>query len=683
MKKIIALVLFAAMLFAMVPVASAAGDNFKVAIPDAKTWWAEQQPQSVADVDADDPTQIAVNGKISVKVTKEEQTIDQDSTASKTITVNLSGSYSGAQAHSYVPTGSSLVQAGNQQKYVRIPYTVDAFDGANAELAAALAYISSSDDSDLPYGGISLDLREEIYYLSFVLSADDRTDTYYINATPNMLYPVIIKVVWDNTDNNAAPSAAGPHPSLKVVGYDSSAAQYGNFTVDFKDMSKGAKGRMTFNIAAYTMADRSTIWDASYGQVATSAAFRYNTSFGWWNPDTINDWTFTRLINYIEDLMNSNNSFMTGISLDRRFNTGTFSNPVWVYRSKVTQAVWTSTVAGKWSDVQNVIVIAGEEYAFFADDDTMDVRLKAFDPAAVAYPAGTIVSVGKVQKNTDSSASLVKYSYVDSDNVTVWGWDQYLGKSSKYINVYSEPTYLIDNQNSFVFSIDGITSFALAAGYYKDAYGNVDSSASGAYSDEDIVLLYQNQYKLFELIFNSGKNVDVVQFDIFFKNISRTKSGITIIGDREITVEVGSSLALPYVLDDAYAMSKDLTENWETSNKKIVEFTNAKTGAFKATGVGTAYVYAKDATGTFQIFIINVVDAAAVVPEAPATAYKTYVVTASNLYVRSGPGTNYKSLGKLPRGTEVAGIEVDGSVWVQVNYNGTTAYMSGKYLAEK
>lgn len=651
MKKIIALVLFAAMLFALVPVASAAPTPlYKVEIPDGAVWWAAQIPNTVADADA--ATKIGYDNGITVQVEGQTQTVTDETTSSQTITVKVTGSYNKAEAHYYSKTYWTGAQPA---KYVKIPFNLEVLEAGSQ----TSAYLNSV---------MQFDLIEGNYYIDFDLSVEDRTEEYLIgNTFFGGLYPVKIKIVWDNTDNDPAPSTKGPHPSLKVVGYDSSAAQYGNFTADFKDMSKGEKGRLTFNIAAYTLGDRTTIWNASNALVATSASFEYGRR-GW--SDDIDD-----VYDYIERLLRRDGGNVTGITLDRRIRV----NNEWVYRSDVTQSEWDTAVrtSGR-RNIQNVINIAGERYAYFAEDDTMDVRLKAFDSSLVAYPAGTIIGIGKVQKNTASSAAFLKYAYVDDENVTVWGWDQYLGKSSKYVNVHGEPTYLIDQQNSFVFSIDGITAFAMAAGYYRDV-----TDVDNAYTSEDIVLLYQNQYKLFQLVFTNGKTIDAVEFDIFFKNINRTKSGITVIGDREITVDLGTKTSLPYVLDDAYAMSKDLTEAWVSSDSKIVKVTNSKNGAIEAVGLGKAYIYAKDATGTFQIFIVNVVDAAAVVPEAPTADYKTYVVTASNLYVRSGPGTNYKALGKLPRGTEVAGIEVDGSVWVQVNYNGTTAYMSGKYLAEK
>lgn len=59
----------------------------------------------------------------------------------------------------------------------------------------------------------------------------------------------------------------------------------------------------------------------------------------------------------------------------------------------------------------------------------------------------------------------------------------------------------------------------------------------------------------------------------------------------------------------------------------------------------------------------------------------TKYVKARNLNVRSGPGTSYSILGKLPRGTEVNVIEtVSSGAWSKILYNGETAYISSAYI---
>ena len=61
-------------------------------------------------------------------------------------------------------------------------------------------------------------------------------------------------------------------------------------------------------------------------------------------------------------------------------------------------------------------------------------------------------------------------------------------------------------------------------------------------------------------------------------------------------------------------------------------------------------------------------------------AATTGTVTASALNVRSGPGTNYASLGLLQRGTSVTVESVSGG-WAQISYNGKTAYVSAEYVS--
>ena len=61
-------------------------------------------------------------------------------------------------------------------------------------------------------------------------------------------------------------------------------------------------------------------------------------------------------------------------------------------------------------------------------------------------------------------------------------------------------------------------------------------------------------------------------------------------------------------------------------------------------------------------------------------AATTGTVTASALNVRSGPGTNYASLGLLRRGTSVTVESVSGG-WAQISFNGKTAYVSAEYVS--
>ncbi len=72
-------------------------------------------------------------------------------------------------------------------------------------------------------------------------------------------------------------------------------------------------------------------------------------------------------------------------------------------------------------------------------------------------------------------------------------------------------------------------------------------------------------------------------------------------------------------------------------------------------------------------------DSDAVAVTAPTEKTVTYQVSATELNVRSGPGTTYSSLGKLTKGTKETGVEING--WLKFTYNNVTAYCSLKYLS--
>ena len=54
--------------------------------------------------------------------------------------------------------------------------------------------------------------------------------------------------------------------------------------------------------------------------------------------------------------------------------------------------------------------------------------------------------------------------------------------------------------------------------------------------------------------------------------------------------------------------------------------------------------------------------------------------TSSNLNLRYGPGTNYKVIGLVPKGTMVTIDEDCNCQWVPVEYNGMVGYISTSYL---
>ena len=58
----------------------------------------------------------------------------------------------------------------------------------------------------------------------------------------------------------------------------------------------------------------------------------------------------------------------------------------------------------------------------------------------------------------------------------------------------------------------------------------------------------------------------------------------------------------------------------------------------------------------------------------------TQYVTATTLNVRSGAGTSYSVLGSLSKGTKVEVISTTNG-WSKIKYNGSTGYVSSKYLS--
>jgi uncharacterized protein YvpB len=58
----------------------------------------------------------------------------------------------------------------------------------------------------------------------------------------------------------------------------------------------------------------------------------------------------------------------------------------------------------------------------------------------------------------------------------------------------------------------------------------------------------------------------------------------------------------------------------------------------------------------------------------------TYTVTADVLNVRSGPGTNYSKIGRLMQGTKLNVIQRMNNGWYKISYNGKSAYVSGDYV---
>ena len=679
MKKIIALVLFATMLFAFVPAANAAvTDGFTVTVLTGETglWYAQQRPEYLSSGEPSgnggtigldqDPNGIAVS--FSDKVYWKKADFTTDVTKTETITINLKGSFKEAEAHWYTAnTNGSYGQLG---KVVKIPYTVVDENDINITGTALLDGYKNYNKANL-----ASSFGQPYYYIDFILAEDDYSEDYYVSYGSNGRR-VKITVKWDNTDNNTTKDG-GPYVTMKVVGYTSDKsvnAQFGNYTVKYEDMknnSDGKKviGKMTFNIAAFTKADRSAIWQAAhiYDYVANSIVMESAS---------------TTAKDLIDKFLGLDSAKMTLIDEYYTITTGQGQHQTTTayYRSSYSSDAAFRQAAGNRT-IYRKVRIDGKEYVYDMNKSTADVRLKAFDIDGTVFEPGTVISVGQIKYNT-GSVVYESYSYVDPDSgKVVFGYDKWIGRSSKYVDTEYNPAYLIDNAGCFVFVMPGIVEFAASAGLYTDLQGNTRKDTSNnAYVDQDIVLYYQNQLQSMQLIFTRGKIIRDVEFSVYFQNVERSKAQV-IIADNEITIPVGWEGYLPYELDDYYAMSVEFVEEWTSMQESIVKVTDKKDGKIKGLKVGTAYVYAKDPKGTFQLFIVNVVDPSAEVEV--NTGVKTYVVTASNLNVRTGPGTSYSKLGMLKRGTEIEGIEVEGSVWVQVNYGGKTAYVSGKYLAEK
>lgn len=680
MKKIIALVLFAAMMLALIPAASAANAYyFKVEVLTSATapWYGAQKPDFAADgwvgfdddkVFATDALRYAAGG---IKVVADPfKEITTATSADQTINVKLSGSFKAAEPH-YYSAYANNIQTNLFGKAVKIPYQVTAIDG-KILTGEKTCFLDGTGNLDyLTY--VSGATETKYFYIDFPLTEADYSETYWVSYV-NDTNRVKIVVTWDNIDNNTA-GAAGTYPTLKVVGYVTTAAQYGNFSAEFvKQQTDNQFGNLTFSIAAKTKADRDAIYKASLTGVAKSA-----TGTTTYVPEGVTTW---------DNLI----TFLNGINSDLDKASWSFSKPYILWHDGVSKCYlnadgddyiipnglydgtlkeWAAVIlddTANYADYQTLATavandtatvlmdtsIAGIEYVVDASKDIMDIRVKAWAKDGTVYPAGTIVAIGN------------GITFYEGG---VYTWDKWLGKSTKYVDLFYEPTYLIDQDGCFVFSQLGITRFA------KEAQGKYD---------EDITMLYKRiTNNPFELVFTSGKKLETVKFHIYLQNIDRTKSAITIVGSNELTAVVGDSINLPYVLDNAFALSKDLQQGWKSVNPKVVEVTNEKTGMLKAKAVGTTYVFCTDAAGNVQLFVINVAASAPTAPTIAVPAYKTYVVTASALNVRSGPSTSFKSFGTIKRGTEVAGAEVEGSVWILVNYNGTEAYCSGKYLAEK
>lgn len=72
-----------------------------------------------------------------------------------------------------------------------------------------------------------------------------------------------------------------------------------------------------------------------------------------------------------------------------------------------------------------------------------------------------------------------------------------------------------------------------------------------------------------------------------------------------------------------------------------------------------------------------------ILEDTPITLMDTILFAQRNVNVRSGPGTDYEKLGTLSINQEVTVTGQDKETgWYQIEYNGTTAFVSDSYLGE-
>ena len=60
-----------------------------------------------------------------------------------------------------------------------------------------------------------------------------------------------------------------------------------------------------------------------------------------------------------------------------------------------------------------------------------------------------------------------------------------------------------------------------------------------------------------------------------------------------------------------------------------------------------------------------------------------YIVTANNLNVRAGNGTQYKKIGTIPNNSTIKAIGITNNNWIKFKYNNQDAYVSASYLKYK
>jgi len=259
-KKFIALVLFAAMLVSIVPVANAQ-TNYSDVAPSVEYyntgWYAGQKVQ---DLDAatlvvdkeykglgavtlgDGTTTDGIAVKIGATKT------NTDGSTKRTIT--LDGSFSELQPFYY----THLAQNGAMGIAVKIPVQIT----AKGQDVSQSAYISGVNGYLNTYGA-----NQQAAYITVILTPDDQDFVFNVWYANSKVHTVTVE--WDNDDNDVTAAKSTAVPTLTVVGV--AGAQKENFRADFTQAAwkyesnqwRYYPGTLQFNIAAMTANDRAAI----------------------------------------------------------------------------------------------------------------------------------------------------------------------------------------------------------------------------------------------------------------------------------------------------------------------------------------------------------------------------------------------------------------------------------------
>lgn len=84
----------------------------------------------------------------------------------------------------------------------------------------------------------------------------------------------------------------------------------------------------------------------------------------------------------------------------------------------------------------------------------------------------------------------------------------------------------------------------------------------------------------------------------------------------------------------------------------------------------------------FAVALARGMDESFRTPPEQESVIATLTVNATNLNVRTGPGTSYNRIGSLPNGTVVDVYAYTDNNWAKIRYNGNIAYVSAAYLIQ-